>query len=200
MNTRRRRLETIQSAMNQLPFTSATQLTVLRMLFVPVFVLLLTYNHQGWALAVFIIAGITDVLDGLIARQFKQNTDLGALLDPIADKLLLTSAFIMLSFSTLDLTNRIPLWLTITTISRDVLLVVSCLLINVSTGYKDFPPTLYGKLTTFFQVLTVFVALVGNYLRSDVPYFEAVIYLTLAFTLVSGLHYVRRGLRIVSET
>src|SRR5947208_10318395 len=95
--------------------TSATQLTVLRMIFVPIFILAVIYGYQGWGLLIFIIAGVTDGLDGLIARHFKQKTDLGALLDPIADKLLLTSAFLILSLSTVDLSNRIPLWLTITT-------------------------------------------------------------------------------------
>lgn len=180
----------------KLPLTSATQLTVLRMIFVPIFILAITYDHQGWGLLIFVVAGITDALDGLIARHFKQHTELGALLDPIADKLLLTSTFLILSVSTLQFSNRIPLWLTITTISRDVLLVISCLLISVTTGYKSFPPTLAGKLTTFFQLLTVLVALVGNYLGLRVSFFPLIVYVTLGLTVLSGLQYMLRGMRI----
>lgn len=169
------------------------------MIFVPIFILLFTYNYLGWALLVFIVAGLTDALDGLIARHFRQKTDLGALLDPIADKLLLTSAFVILSFSNLELPNRIPMWLTITTISRDVILVVSCLLINLSIGLKDFPPSIYGKLTTLLQLCTILATLTGNYLQLEVPFFYPLIYLTLTFTLLSALHYLKRGMLIVGE-
>ena len=101
-------------------FTLANQLTLLRMLLIPAFVLLVVYGYFGWALTVFIIAGATDALDGLIARLADQRTDLGAWLDPAADKLLLVTAFIVLTLPNLGLVNRIPIWLTILVISRDV--------------------------------------------------------------------------------
>ena len=100
--------------------TPANQLTILRMAFIPAFVILVVYNQLGWAFLIFLLAGITDGLDGLIARLLHQKTTLGALLDPIADKLLLTSSFVILSVKDLGLSNILPLWLTITVISRDI--------------------------------------------------------------------------------
>ncbi|HLV02540.1 MAG TPA: CDP-alcohol phosphatidyltransferase family protein, partial [Acidobacteriota bacterium] len=102
--------------------TSANQLTVLRMVMVPLFVLLVIYDYLGLAILTFFLAGVTDMLDGLIARKFGQKTPLGTFLDPIADKLLLVSAFVVLSLDSLNLAVRIPLWLTITVISRDLIL------------------------------------------------------------------------------
>ena len=169
------------------------------MVFVPIFILMIAYDHMGWALIVFLLAGLTDALDGLIARHFGQKTDLGALLDPLADKLLLTSAVLILTFSNADLTNRIPMWFAITSISRDVLLLVSVLLISLSTSYKDFPPSFFGKVATFLQVCTVLCTLIGNYFQHQVPYFIILIYLTLGFTLISGLHYLRRGMEIIKD-
>ena len=98
---------------------SANQLTILRMAFVPLLVLLVVYDYVVGALAVFLLAGATDLLDGYIARKFGQNTAIGAFLDPIADKLLLVSCFILLSRNVVELNVNIPLWLTITVIGRD---------------------------------------------------------------------------------
>src|SRR6185369_11781133 len=92
--------------------TAANQLTLLRMLLIPAFVILVLYGHLGWALVVFVTAGVTDGLDGVIARR-TQRTTLGAWLDPMADKLLLVTTFVVLSLPNLDLTNRLPVWLTV---------------------------------------------------------------------------------------
>ncbi|MBI4483222.1 MAG: CDP-alcohol phosphatidyltransferase family protein [Acidobacteria bacterium] len=175
--------------------TYANQLTILRMIFVPVIVLLLVYQHFGWALLAFVLAGLTDALDGLIARRFGQKTTLGQYLDPIADKLLLVSTFIALSLPQLSLKLRIPLWLTITAISRDLLVVLSSLIIILATSYRSFKPSVFGKLTTFFQLLTVFYALVGNTFQANLGIFTALIWLALSFTIISGLHYLYRVLR-----
>ena len=176
--------------------TSANQITILRMAFVPVFVALVVYNHLGGALAVFVLAGATDLLDGLIARRFRQKTHLGTLLDPIADKLLLTSSFILLSLDTLALTVRIPLWITITVIGRDVLLVVSVVIINLTLGPRLFAPSLIGKATTVLQLLTVLVVLVVNQLRVQIPFLEWLFYGAFLSTVVSGLHYLAKGMKI----
>jgi cardiolipin synthase (CMP-forming) len=178
------------------PMTSANQLTILRMAFVPLFVLLVVYNYLGGALSVFLLAGVTDLLDGLIARRYGQKTPLGTFLDPIADKLLLVSSFILLSIESLALTVTIPLWLTITVIGRDVLLVVSVAIINLTMGRRLFPPSLFGKATTALQLLTVFVVLVLSYLRLELPLLELLFYLTFALTVISGLHYLARGMKI----
>ena len=175
---------------------SANQLTILRMAFVPIFVLLVVYNHTAGALAVFILAGVTDLLDGFIARKFGQKTPIGAFLDPIADKLLLASSFILLSLSALELSVKIPLWLTITVIGRDVLLIVSVVIINLTMGRHLFSPSRYGKATTASQLLTVLLVLVTNALQVNIPYLDFVFYLTFALTVISGLQYLARGIKL----
>src|SRR4029453_1731927 len=110
--------------------TPANQLTLLRMILIPAFVILVLYGYLGWALIVFATAGITDGLDGLIARWSGQKTQLGAWLDPMADKLLLMTTFILLSLPGLDLSNRLPLWLTVLIITRDVGIVLTVTIVN----------------------------------------------------------------------
>jgi len=176
---------------------SPNQLTVLRMAFVPLLVLLIVYQHNGLALIVFVAAGLTDMLDGLIARKYGRKTYLGTFLDPAADKLLLVSAFTTLSSSSLELTVRIPLWLTITVISRDVLLVLSVLIINLTIGRQAFPPSILGKCTTVFQLGLVMVVLLSNHLRNELPGIELLVYLTLALTVTSGVHYMLQGMRMM---
>jgi cardiolipin synthase len=167
--------------------------------FVPVFILLIVYKYTGLALAVFFLAGITDMLDGLIARRFGQRTHLGTLLDPLADKLLLVSAFTILSVDSLNLVVRIPLWLTITVISRDLLLVVSVLIIYITAGRRIFLPTILGKWTTAFQLLLVICILLSNYLGTAIQGLDVLIYLTLALTVSSGLHYMARGMKLIGQ-
>lgn len=179
--------------------TSANQLTILRMALVPMFILLLVYGYNGGALAIFVLAGITDALDGLVARKLNQKTPLGTFLDPIADKLLLMSAFVVLSLTTLRLTVEIPLWLTITVISRDVLLVVSVLVINLTVGHRLFPPSMLGKAATALQLITVLAVLTSNYMEVQVHLFGVLLYATLLLTVSSGLHYLVRGLRIIGD-
>jgi len=178
---------------------SPNQLTVLRMAFVPVFILLIVYQYIGLALGVFFLAGITDMLDGLIARKYGQRTHLGTFLDPLADKLLVVSAFTILSAGSLDLAVRIPLWLTITVISRDLLLVVSVLIIYITVGRRIFLPTILGKWTTTFQLLLVISILVSNYLGAPIRGLDLVIYATLALTVSSGLHYMVRGMKLIGQ-
>src|ERR1051325_7200256 len=114
------RVEQYRSAV----LTTANQLTILRIVFVPVFIILLAYREIGWALCTFVAAGITDVLDGIIARRFGQKTRVGAALDPIADKLLMTASILILSLPQMGFINSIPQWLMILMISRDVFIVV----------------------------------------------------------------------------
>ena len=169
--------------------TSATHLTILRMTFVPIFVVFMVYNYLALALAIFLLASITDLMDGIVARKFGQKTALGAFLDPVADKLLLTSSFILLSLDTLELTIRIPAWLTITVIGRDVLMVVAVLVISIVKGPKLFLPSIFGKIATVLQLLTVLVVLVANQFTIQLNY------LTFILTLVSGVHYMAEGMK-----
>lgn len=178
--------------------TSANYLTILRVLLVPVIVLLILYGQLRWALAAFLLAGFTDLMDGLIARRFNQMSELGALLDPIADKLLLVSAFLVLTLGA-ELRIRIPLWLTVTVISRDILLVTAVVIVNLALGRHVFLPSMYGKWTTAFQLLTVFAVLAGDALVLRMPWINVLFLATVALTVVSGLHYLFRGLRIIGH-
>jgi cardiolipin synthase (CMP-forming) len=180
--------------------TPANQLTILRMVFIPVFVILVVYNQLGWAFSIIILAGVTDGLDGLMARLLKQKTSLGAYLDPIADKLLLTTSFVVLSIRSLGLPNVVPLWLTILVISRDVILIASALVIIISTGHRTFAPSIYGKATTCFQILTILLVLFLNYRNVSPSALFSMYLVTGAITVFSGLHYVYRGKKMVSES
>ncbi len=180
--------------------TYANQLTILRMVFVPCFVVLLIYGHPAPALLIFVLAGVTDALDGLLARALKQKTALGSFLDPVADKLLLTAAFVTLTIPWLRVVLHIPAWLTILTISRDILIAVSALIIHLQTGHSKFPPSFLGKCTTAAQLVTVGDCLLAN-LWPDMGtlLFQPLVYVTLLLTVVSGLHYFYRSVKIIGD-
>jgi cardiolipin synthase (CMP-forming) len=180
--------------------TYANQLTILRMLFVPCFVLLLIYGHPKSATILFLLAGITDGLDGLLARKLQQKTVLGSFLDPMADKILLTAAFVTLTIPSLPFVLHIPIWLTVLTISRDVLIAVSVLIIHLQTQHARFPPSLLGKCTTGVQLLTVAVCMLANFEPDWAQMiFPPVKYAALGFTLASGLHYAYRSIKIIAS-
>ena len=179
--------------------TPANQLTLLRMLLIPAFVILVVYGHLGWALLVFATAGITDGLDGLIARRSGQKTRLGAWLDPMADKLLLVTTFVVLTMPGLGLANRLPIWLTILIISRDVVIVLTVAIISLAMGPRTFQPTVFGKLATATYIVTAVVAMLFNYLGYHSILVDAAIWASLTITLVSGLHYIWVATRIIEE-
>jgi cardiolipin synthase len=170
--------------------TTANQLTLLRIVFVPVFLILLVYDQMGWALMTFLAAGVTDVLDGIIARRFGQKTRIGAFLDPIADKLLMTSSVVILSLPQMELTNPIPHWLMIIVISRDVFIMLFTLVMVLIAGFRLFPPSPYGKASTVLQVLTVFAVLYCNWRGTPVPELHVLFYMTGFMTAFSGMHYL----------
>jgi cardiolipin synthase (CMP-forming) len=179
--------------------TPANQLTLLRMLLVPAFVLLVLYGYFGWALIAFVTAGITDALDGLIARLTQQRTRLGAFLDPMADKLLLISMFIVLTIPNIGLTNRLPLWLTILVISRDIVIVLTVAIVNLAIGSRTFKPSIYGKLATATYIITGVVALYFNFLARPSVLVDICIYASLALTVISSLHYIWHAAGIINE-
>lgn len=180
--------------------TYANQLTILRMLFVPCFVILLIYGYPKSATVVLLLAGITDGLDGLLARKLQQKTVLGSFLDPMADKILLTAAFVTLTIPSVPLMLHIPTWLTVLTISRDLIIALSVLVIHLQTQHTSFPPTMLGKCTTAVQLLTVGICMIANFeLKSAVYVFPLVVYATLAFTLASGLHYAYKSVKIIAS-
>lgn len=185
--------------MTQQIFTLANQLTLLRLLLIPVFVLLVVYGYAGWALLVFIVAGLTDALDGLIARRSNQRTTLGAWLDPAADKLLLLAAFVVLTLPNIGLVNRLPIWLTVTAISRDVGIVLTVAIVNLAIGPRTFKPSTLGKFATAFFIVTCVVVLYFNYLGYASAIVEVFIWSALAITVISALDYVWRVARIINQ-
>jgi cardiolipin synthase len=180
-------------------FTIANQLTLLRMLLIPAFIVLIVEHELGWALAVFAVAGVTDGLDGLIARAKGQKTTLGAWLDPMADKLMLVSAFVVLTLPNLGLANKLPLWLTALVISRDVGIVITVAIVNLAIGRRTFRPSIFGKLATGVYIVTVSLAMLYNYLGYHAWIVDVGIYTSLAITLLSGVHYVWHASRILAE-
>jgi len=170
--------------------TPANQLTLLRMLLIPAFAILVIYGYLGSALVVFVVAGVTDALDGLIARRTGQKTTLGTWLDPMADKLLLVTTFVVLTLPLEHLPNRLPLWLTVLVISRDVGIVATVAIINLAVGRRTFTPSFYGKLATATYIVTGVVTLYFNYLGYASPVVTVFVYGSLVVTLLSGLHYV----------
>ena len=167
-------------------FTVPNQLTFLRLGFLPFFIILIHYRRYSWALGVLALAALTDAMDGLLARSLNQRTALGAYLDPIADKLLLSSSFIVLA-----LEGQIRWWLTILVLSRDVLILIIAAVILVSAGHRRFPPSIYGKITTAVQILLVFAVLTVEVFNR--PALEAVrqalVFVVAGFTVFSGFHY-----------
>ncbi len=186
----------------------ANQLTVVRMMLIPFFILAMLTGRMAWALAIFVIAGCTDALDGLVARLYRQKTDLGAFLDPMADKLLLTAAFIVLAmpdrpslFPDFVLINRVPARLAILTISRDVFIVLIALVLHMTTGIRRFPPTLVSKVHTTVQILTVsLVLLYGTLGVASSALLSACFSATLVTTLLSGFHYIYLSARVMAQT
>jgi cardiolipin synthase len=179
--------------------TLANQLTLLRMLLIPAFVVLVVSHELGWALTVFAIAGVTDGLDGVIARRSGRRTTLGAWLDPMADKLMLVSAFVVLTMPHLGLANKLPLWLTALVISRDVCIVITVAIVNLAIGRRTFRPSIYGKTATAVYIITVSTAMLYNYLGYHFWFVDVCIYASLAITLLSGVHYIWHASRLLSE-
>ena len=179
--------------------TPANQLTLLRMFLIPAFVILVVYGYLGSALAVFVTAGLTDALDGVIARRSGQKTTLGAWLDPMADKLLLVTTFIVLTLPGLGLANRLPIWLTVLIISRDVGIVLTVAIVNLAVGPRTFKPSPLGKAATAIFILACVVVMLFNYLGYPSRFVDAAIWISLVITLASGVDYVWRIAKIVNK-
>ena len=168
----------------------ANWLTTLRILLIPVFVTLLVYRRAGWAVVVFCAASLTDLLDGYIARTRGTQTRLGAFLDPVADKLLMTSAFI-----TLTHLKVIPFWIAAVVVSRDLILSVGVVVIHVAGGTVHPTPSWLGKASTLFQMTTVLSAMLAFYFKMLLSLPRAAAWVTAFFTIASGLQYLVLGLK-----
>ena len=176
-------------------FTPANQLTLMRMLLIPAFVILLIYGYRGWALVAFVAAGLTDLFDGLIARTMGEKTTLGAWLDPMADKLLLVTMFVMLTLPDFGAPNRLPVWFTVLVISRDVAIVATVAVVNLAIGPRTFRPSIYGKIATALYIVTGVAELYFNYRGVPSTLVTGLIWASLAITFISAGNYAVRVAR-----
>ncbi len=169
-------------------------LTLARILITPLFIICLIKGSYAMALLVFTLAGVTDGLDGLLARLMDQRTTVGAFLDPIADKLLLVSAFV-----TLAAQGMLPAWLTVVVISRDVLIIVGIAILEVSRVDYQIQPSMVSKCTTVAQLATIFLLLLSTQTTVLAHALLPVYWLTTALSIASGLHYVYLGIQIMPD-
>jgi cardiolipin synthase len=163
------------------------QLTLLRMVFLPFVVINMLNGRYKWALILFVIAGVTDALDGLLARTLKQQTMLGQYLDPIADKLLLSTMFLVLA-----ILHKIPWKFTVLVFSRDISILCASAVLYAIAGLRDFRPSIFGKANTFAQVAAVFFVLLLQVEPERWVSIARITFLraTFTFTILSGLHYI----------
>ena len=168
-------------------FTAPNQLTLLRMIFVPFIVIYLVDGHYLWALIVFVIAGFSDGLDGLLARRLHQQTLLGQYLDPIADKLLLSTIFLVLS-----ILHKIPWKYTVVVFSRDISILAASAVLFAIAGLRNFSPSIFGKANTFSQISAIFFVLLLQVHTVRWVWIARTVCLraTFFFTIISAVHYV----------
>lgn len=181
-------------------FTIPNLLSILRMGLVPLFIIAILDGRPARALAIIVLAGVTDGLDGFIARFWRQESLLGSYLDPMADKLLLISAYVVLAIpGTTPGGLIIPMWASVTVIARDVLMVILSVVFYLALGIKRFPPNWLGKTTTVVQIATAVVVILARMRPANTGLETAAhfaIYLTAGLTVASGLYYIYRLSRL----
>ena len=172
-------------------------LSLLRIILVPVFVIFLMQAEYDKALITFMIAGLTDALDGTLARLLNAQTVLGAYLDPIADKLLLVTSFV-----TLAVFGILPAWLAVIVISRDCIILLGIAILSLMSISYEIKPAVVGKITTALQIATIFFALLYEAVTHDFGYYWIIglCWATALFTVISGLVYIVRGIRILNKS
>jgi cardiolipin synthase len=168
-------------------WTAPNQLTLLRLIFIPFVIMNVLDGEWHWALGLLVAAGLSDALDGWLARVLNQRTMLGQYLDPIADKLLLSSLFLVLAFA-----RKIPWKYTVAVLGRDVLIVTTCMVLYATVGFRDFRPSIFGKINTVCQIGAVFFVVLAQVVNvpAVVSLERVFLYATFAFTTISGVHYV----------
>lgn len=168
-------------------WTAPNQITLLRLIFIPFVIISVFDAHWRWALALLLAAAASDALDGLLARTLHQQTLLGQYLDPIADKLLLSSLFLVLSF-----VKKIPWRYTVVVFSRDICIVATAVVLYAAVGFRDFRPSIFGKLNTACQIATVFFVVLSQVMSTHwLPMLvKLLLYGTFTFATISGVHYV----------
>jgi CDP-diacylglycerol--glycerol-3-phosphate 3-phosphatidyltransferase len=182
--------------------TFANKVTVVRILAVPFFIATILYysterdHFRFVALSIFLFAVISDFVDGYIARTRHQKTRAGTILDPLADKILLISAFICLyKIGVLFEVVRFPIWLVVAVISRDIILILGAMILQIIHGNFDVEPTNWGRAAIFFQILSV----MGMLLQLDYAFSIYVWWITLFFTIISLIDYTRKGIKILND-
>lgn len=172
------------------PWTLPNFITLIRLAALPFFLLSIAEGRFGIALTLFVGAGISDGIDGFLARRFHMRSALGAYLDPIADKLLLMSSYVFLAIPAYPGRVKVPIWLAVMVISRDFLLLLVALLLILASGRKRFPPSWVGKVTTVTQILTVLFVLCANLWSWPDAYVWIAFGATASMTVLSGFDYV----------
>jgi cardiolipin synthase (CMP-forming) len=173
-------------------------LSLLRIILVPVIVIFLIQGLYTKALIVFVIAGLTDALDGALARLLNKQTKLGSFLDPLADKILLSTSFISLAIFSL-----IPSWLAVIVISRDFIILLGLAILSMMSVTYQIKPVFVSKVTTTLQIATVFFALLLKSVTYDIisyNYIMILSWLTGIFTIISGLIYIIKGIKFINRT
>jgi len=166
-------------------------LTILRIFMVPLFAYLILNQRMSWALSVFAVASITDGLDGYIARVYDLKTRLGSFLDPLADKLLLLTSYILLG-----ILGHLPIWLTYVVVARDMVILSGIIYLYLTNKKMEISPTILGKITTFVQLITILLLLFSDLYPGILYVLPSLYLINLFVTLVSGIHYLYVGFRM----
>jgi cardiolipin synthase len=174
-------------------------ISMIRMGLTPLFIIEVLEQEPRRALAIFAIAGVTDALDGLIARYFDQRSALGAYLDPIADKLLLTAGFVVLAVPNTHTGVLIPLWITVLVLARDVTILVCALVLQLAVSIKEFPPTALSKVNTALQITAIILVLVSGLTRTVDGLALGTLYLVAGSTVLSGLLYIQHVNKLLAK-
>jgi len=169
-------------------------ITILRIVLTPVFVIYLIHDNLTSALVVFVVCTASDGVDGMVARLFNQKSRLGAYLDPLADKLLLVTSFLILAAR-----GHLPVWLTVAVIARDVTILLGVVVIHLNKLELHIRPSVVSKINTCFQFITVTAVLSKGLVSLSPGLYLYFYYATLLFTVASGLHYIQYGLKVMSS-
>jgi cardiolipin synthase len=164
-------------------------ITLMRIVLIPFFITFLLYRNYEYALYIFIFAGLSDALDGYLARKLRSFTEIGKLLDPIADKFLITASFLVFTYLGL-----IPIWFTVTVLSRDLFIIIGWILMFLIWDTRSVQPSGTGKAAIALQMLLVGYTLLGKTLSVELPLHEVLMWITVILTITSGSQYIYRGL------
>jgi cardiolipin synthase (CMP-forming) len=181
------------------PWTLPNLITLLRLASLPFFLVAIANGRFEIALAIFVVAGVSDFIDGYLARRFDMKSAFGAYLDPIADKLLLISSYLFLAIPSYPARVKVPVWLAVMVLSRDFLILLVALLLILAAGRKRYPPTWAGKVTTVTLILTLLIVLCANVWDLPRPLLLVAFGAAATVTTISGFDYVFRIARHPEE-